>query len=936
MIYKNISTICIGLLLSIAATAGANSATRSVDMATSDITLNEGEDLHILSAEDAIKTGVKVNLSHSDSRLYFDNIRPSDVMSAYSSSILVAGKPLEIDVNARIRVYLQGTEIIPHDNEYTPLECFSEKDFKGENEKYLTGYFYSQSPGKVVKKKSKKELKLDDKIHSLKLKRGYMATLATNPDGTGYSRCFIAEDEDLNLNQLPKELDGKVSFVRVFPWQKVSKKGWVGGNGQTDPPEGYLDDQADATRSTWVYSWGTSADWCRSPEAKGTPWRNQEYVMEKWGYGSDSDWQKIDNDMESTHLLSYNEPDHSEQSNISVEQAIAEWPRHLESGLRLGSPATTDFNWLYRFMEECDKRNYRVDYVAIHAYWGGSGSAVQVSSIDDWKRKLTEIHERTGRPIWITEWNNGANWTHESWPSDKAGQQEKQRKFMEEVLAMMDECDFIERYSIYNWVEEKRSLFWGSLDMTPAGEVYRDFNAGPAFSRSTEYIPTWNANLASPALTISYEGDRKFCLRWTDESSEFTEGYIIEQSIDGGGFTETGRTGDDIMEFIEEIPADLQYGSEVRYRVVSIADGERAKESNVISYGTLAEANDNVLTGRREVTKGLSPYVMPQNFANDPILILGPQTYRMKAPMLPVAQHIDNDVCSFGVRSWGYNANDTFVSLDTLSYFILPQAGTYDLGGLKAEANKIEGVTTDKIHVSFGYKFTSAPALFATVASDNGATPVIATVSNVSADGFDIKLSHEKGFNGGIEAETVDYIAIEPGLGRIGDRNLIVGIKNSIEMGTNTMSCVDVEYGSDIEKACFFCTMLTESDGLTSVVRAKSISGSKASIFRDCEFSGRETAFYTGDLAWFAISDHSQSGIDYILDNTESTLIYDPREGIVRRTDNGNLGNVRILTTSGNEVARAHSANSIDTTNLPKGIYIAVSSTCSNVIKFYK
>lgn len=30
---------------------------------------------------------------------------------------------------------------------------------------------------------------------------------------------------------------------------------------------------------------------------------------------------------------------------------------------------------------------------------------------------------------------------------------------MTEILAMMDTCKFIERYSVYNWVEEKRSLF---------------------------------------------------------------------------------------------------------------------------------------------------------------------------------------------------------------------------------------------------------------------------------------------------------------------------------------------------------------------------------------------------------------------------------------------------------------------------------------------
>ncbi|MCS2958784.1 hypothetical protein NXX53_20850 [Bacteroides salyersiae] len=51
-----------------------------------------------------------------------------------------------------------------------------------------------------------------------------MATMATEPDGMGYSRCFIADDADLEIRELPAELNGKVSFIRVFQWEWASKK----------------------------------------------------------------------------------------------------------------------------------------------------------------------------------------------------------------------------------------------------------------------------------------------------------------------------------------------------------------------------------------------------------------------------------------------------------------------------------------------------------------------------------------------------------------------------------------------------------------------------------------------------------------------------------------------------------------------------------------
>jgi hypothetical protein len=39
-------------------------------------------------------------------------------------------------------------------------------------------------------------------------------------------------------------------------------------------------------------------------------------------------------------LLGFNEPNVHPQSNMTVEQAIADWPELMATGLRLGSPAT--------------------------------------------------------------------------------------------------------------------------------------------------------------------------------------------------------------------------------------------------------------------------------------------------------------------------------------------------------------------------------------------------------------------------------------------------------------------------------------------------------------------------------------------------------------------------------------------------------------------
>ena len=49
--------------------------------------------------------------------------------------------------------------------------------------------------------------------------------MAVNADGTGKSQVFIASETDIEIHSLPESLQSNVSFIRVLPWNWVSKKG---------------------------------------------------------------------------------------------------------------------------------------------------------------------------------------------------------------------------------------------------------------------------------------------------------------------------------------------------------------------------------------------------------------------------------------------------------------------------------------------------------------------------------------------------------------------------------------------------------------------------------------------------------------------------------------------------------------------------------------
>lgn len=122
-------------------------------------------------------------------------------------------------------------------------------------------------------------------------------------------------------------------------------------------------------------------------------------------------------------IMGYNEPDLSTQANVSVAQALADWPLFEATGARLGSPACAGdmrggafapLAWFTQFMAG-DGNGYvpRVDFIAVHEYRDPSGDpAVAADAV---LMYLDQIHVAWGKPVRLTETNGlaftGSNFT---------------------------------------------------------------------------------------------------------------------------------------------------------------------------------------------------------------------------------------------------------------------------------------------------------------------------------------------------------------------------------------------------------------------------------------------------------------------------------------------------------------------------------------------
>ena len=398
------------------------------------VTMTDGCELW-LTATNAPLTSCVVNLNSREAWVFMPGIKPSAAVP-YLGQVRVNGAAAAADVNVRVVQHGMGAVIIPHVAGLQPVQVFDGPHFTGASMLLSQYAAYAGSSLGVMSRA----------ISSFKLKRGYMLTVAANTDGTGASQCYVAQDADLEVSILPGTLDNQVSFIRIFPWRWTSKKGVAGNIWQN-------------LNLQWYYNWSLNQNSSR----------DVEYVairQNQWWPSLNENWKTRG----INHLLGFNEPDHAEQANMTVAQAINTWPTLLATGLRVGAPAVTDggANWLYSFMDQADAAGLRVDFVPVH-YYRCYDPANPTGAATQFYNYLKGIYDRVKRPIWVTEWNNGANWTGCADPTFP-----QQQAAVAKMIEMLDNTPFVERYAIFNWVEDVRRVQWDDGSLTSAGVTYRD------------------------------------------------------------------------------------------------------------------------------------------------------------------------------------------------------------------------------------------------------------------------------------------------------------------------------------------------------------------------------------------------------------------------------------------------------------------------------
>lgn len=469
--YSLFAIVCLLPALAAGQTLNLNNKVQSFStLVSTTVTMTGRSELRITGTGDPI-SGSVINLNSSDAWFLMTNIAPSTVASTFLSRVKVNGTAAVADSNCRVVEYGQGAVIIPQGPTFSPMTVYDGKCFTGISkslQSYTAYNINTLSP-------------LTASISSFKLKRGYTATVAQNENGTGTSKNYVAADGDLEVSALPASLDNQIRFVRIFPWRWVTKK----GSCDIDPV---------AVNAKWHYNWNISTNSTKD-------WEYVAIKHQPYWPGLNQDWQARG----INHLLGYNEPNNPVEDSYknlspqgSVSDAVVRLPELLGTGLRLGSPAVTDggYSWIVDFVNQADAAGYRLDYVPVHYYRSYPNNNNPQGAATNLYNFLKSIHDATKRPIWVTEFNNGANWTGDADPTF-----DQNKNVIEAMINMMDSTPWIERYSVYSAVEEVRQVYYNAGGFTPMGAMYRDHVAPIAYQQVLS-----EAGIA-PAAIYAFNGD---------------------------------------------------------------------------------------------------------------------------------------------------------------------------------------------------------------------------------------------------------------------------------------------------------------------------------------------------------------------------------------------------------------------------------------------
>ena len=780
--------------------SAANTKT-TVEQVTGTVELTDDVDYHITSSEPFATTG-SINFINTEHAVVFlDNLKPSKARNMLVF-FKINGEDAIINKNCQIRIYNQGSLILPYGTAGA-LTVFSEKNFEGES---CSDFNFNNSSGYM---QTLKTSQLNNRIQSFKLKRGYMVTFAIGSEGRGYSRCFIADEEDLEMASLPGILSNRISSYRLFRWQNTSKKGVA---------DYVTSNLTSVLNATWSYTWGTGKSLL--PDAECVP----HHIKENWPSPSE-----LGSANYSCHIKTNNEPlNKSDDAPVgSVDEILANWQDLMRTGMRLLTPSSWDGSdqwngngFIKQFLDSIDKRGWRCDVVDAHCYWPESNFG-----------NLTTWFSNLKRPIWISEFVWGASWNNNGAFANGVTEAEN-KNAMARIWTRLNEMECVERYAYWNG-ERDPSKIYKNNKLTPAGEYFVEMNTGAGYKAKNEFIPRTPPVSNPRAATLRYTPrNGEGTLSWTDANGDLLDSMFVEMKTEGNSWQRLGTI--DIKESSSSYSYKIinsQPGNYV-YRIHTIdykgADHYSADIYNIIT------ASDVLVENSIQVGTLNSASSMPchnfysESLATEPAVVFGSVSNNNSALALVERLRSNNAsdevytslTCNIVPVEYG---GTTDIKYSEYTSFIAASQGTGTIGSLPYEAVILpQQYVSDTVDYTFTQTFTEAPVVMATPIYTSDSYPLLWRVFDVTPTGCRIVLQRLAQVTSSNRLQArVSLFAIAKGKATLDDGHLVIVGDSICEFTTSTLPRQRIEWGDSVYAPKVLVQMQTLDRKVAANLRTK-------------------------------------------------------------------------------------------------------------------
>lgn len=822
----------------------ADNTTQSVSQVTSAVTLDKDVDYHVTSATPFTTTG-SINLTNTDHAvIIFDALKPSLALNQLAF-ITINGEQAVNGKNCQVKIYNRGAIIMPYGADFKPLTVYTEPNFKGES----CNNFNTGNSGGFMQTLSKDQL--NNRIKSFRLKRGYMVTFALKEGGRGYSRCFVADKADIEVN-LPALMRNRISSYRLFKWNDVSKAGLANDTRW---------ESNDALNTQWCYSFGLGEN--TGIDRECVP----HHIYEDWPNAAACG--SVNYTTSSPNMKTNNEPRNtSDDHPQTLDEILNNWESLMRTGQRLCTPSSWDgsYGFNQQFLDSIDARGWRCDILDIHAYWA-TGSFYS----------LNGLYQNARRPIWVTEWCWGASWNNNGAFAKGVTEAQNADNVMN-ICNLMNNWEYVERYAYWN-SERDPSKIYKNGALTECGKRYAAMNPGLAYnSKVATYVPS-NPRTYSPYnLELSFRPDKSIAtLTWGEKNGELNDSMWIERKVgtdrnavfeyyknvdlaeDASSYTfrdtvttsgyYTYRVG------IRTFNNRLLYTNEVTNSIDGTTSVGKDEQHGALQYGT-------VTTGSSK--EGFLYF--DNTFDEQPAIVFGSLSNRTSS-MMPMERvsNVYTTKTAAGERVYSFfrysvypfnqtksssMKTDFYNDFTDYTSYIVAKVGTGKIGNLSYEAGISANCSADDtVSVAFTEAFDEAPVVLATpimAISTTERYPVLPRVFDVTAKGCKVVLQRQQALIDKKELKRTlkfSYVAIEKG--QTSDKNgKLITVKDTTMSFTSKVTLKDVSFGEKLEEATFLVQMQTLNTPALAVLRTRPVS-----LYQDADSVGTRVRLQIDDTS---------------------------------------------------------------------------------------